>query len=39
VFLRVCRSLTGKRGYGSGKGTAEENTMERLVLGLEVHDV
>lgn len=37
VFLSVCRSLTGKRGYGNGKGTAEENSMERLVLGLEMN--
>ncbi|KAH5421606.1 spindle pole body subunit [Parastagonospora nodorum] len=37
VFLSVCRSLTGKKGYGSGKGTAEENLMERLVLGMEMN--
>jgi hypothetical protein len=37
VFLSVCRSLTGKKGYGSGKGTTEENSMERLVLGMEMN--
>ncbi|EAT87049.2 hypothetical protein SNOG_05985 [Parastagonospora nodorum SN15] len=37
VFLSVCRSLTGKKGYGSGNGTAEENLMERLVLGMEMN--
>lgn len=37
VFLSVCRSLTGKKGYGSGKGTAEENLMERLVLAMEMN--
>jgi hypothetical protein len=37
VFLSVCRSLTGKKGYGSGKGTAEENLMERLVLVMEMN--
>jgi hypothetical protein len=37
VFLSVCRSLTGKKGYGSGKGTTEENLMERLVLGMEMN--
>jgi hypothetical protein len=37
VFLSVCRSLTGKKGYGSGTGTAEENSMERLVLGMEMN--
>lgn len=37
VFLSVCRSLTGKKGYGSGKGTAEENLMERLVLGFQMN--
>jgi hypothetical protein len=37
VFLSVCRNLTGKKGYGSGKGTAEENSMERLVLGMEMN--
>jgi hypothetical protein len=37
VFLSVCRSLMGKKGYGSGKGTAEEDSMERLVLGMEMN--
>ncbi|KAH8723673.1 Spc98 family-domain-containing protein [Phaeosphaeriaceae sp. PMI808] len=37
VFLSVCRSLTGKKGYGSGKGTTEENLMERLVLVMEMN--
>ncbi|KAF1913005.1 Spc98 family-domain-containing protein [Ampelomyces quisqualis] len=37
VFLSVCRSLTGKKDYGSGQGTAEENLMERLVLGMEMN--
>jgi hypothetical protein len=37
VFLSVCRSLTGKKGYGSGKGTAEEDSMDRLVLGMEMN--
>ncbi|KAI8941706.1 hypothetical protein NX059_002914 [Plenodomus lindquistii] len=37
VFLSVCRGLTGKQGYGKGKGTAEENSMERLVLGMEMN--
>lgn len=37
VFLSVCRSLTGKKDYGSSKGTAEENSMERLVLGMEMN--
>ncbi|KAF2849489.1 hypothetical protein T440DRAFT_555795 [Plenodomus tracheiphilus IPT5] len=37
VFLSVCRGLTGKQGYGKGKGTAEENSMERLVLSMEMN--
>jgi hypothetical protein len=37
VFLSVCRSLTGKQGYASAKGTAEEDSMERLVLGMEMN--
>ncbi|KAH7071983.1 Spc98 family-domain-containing protein [Paraphoma chrysanthemicola] len=37
VFLSVCRSLTGKKGYGSATGNSEENSMERLVLGLEMN--
>lgn len=37
VFLSVCRGLTGKQGYGKGKGTAEENSMERLVVAMEVN--
>jgi hypothetical protein len=37
VFLSVCRGLTGKQGYGRGKGTAEENSMERLVVAMEMN--
>ncbi|KAJ4364710.1 hypothetical protein N0V83_009307 [Neocucurbitaria cava] len=37
VFLSVCKALTGKKGYGKGKGTAEENSMERLVVGMEMN--
>ncbi|KAF1945202.1 hypothetical protein EJ02DRAFT_442060 [Clathrospora elynae] len=37
VFLGVCRGLTGKQGYGKGKGTAEENSMERLVVAMEMN--
>ncbi|KAF1949566.1 hypothetical protein CC80DRAFT_457373 [Byssothecium circinans] len=37
VFLSVCRQLTGKKGYGKGRGTAEENTLERLDVLLEMN--
>ncbi|CAO2653787.1 Nn.00g031980.m01.CDS01 [Neocucurbitaria sp. VM-36] len=37
VFLSVCKALTGKKGYGKGKGTAEENSMERLVVSMEMN--
>ncbi|KAI1510179.1 Spc97-Spc98 domain containing protein [Pyrenophora tritici-repentis] len=37
VFLSVCRGLTGKQGYGVGRGTREENQMERLVVGMEMN--
>jgi hypothetical protein len=37
VFISVCRGLTGKRGYGKGKGTGEENTLERLGVLLEMN--
>jgi hypothetical protein len=37
VFLSVCRGLTGKQGYGKGRGTAEENSMERLVVAMEMN--
>lgn len=37
VFLNVCRQLTGKKGYGKGKGTAEEDTMDRLGVLLEMN--
>ncbi|KAF9730919.1 hypothetical protein PMIN04_004003 [Paraphaeosphaeria minitans] len=37
VFLNVCRQLTGKKGYGKGKGSAEEDTMERLGVLLEMN--
>ncbi|KAJ4376899.1 hypothetical protein N0V86_006336 [Didymella sp. IMI 355093] len=36
VFLSVCRGLTGKRGYGR-KGTTEENSIERLVVAMEMN--
>ncbi|KAF2817640.1 uncharacterized protein BDZ99DRAFT_565355 [Mytilinidion resinicola] len=36
VFISVCRGLTGKRGYGKGKGTSEENTIDRLLVLLEM---
>jgi hypothetical protein len=36
VFLSVCRGLAGKRGYGKGKGTSEENTIDRLLVMLEM---
>jgi len=39
VFLNVCRGLVGKKGYGKTAGAkilAEENTVERLVLALEM---
>jgi hypothetical protein len=38
VFLSVCRGLTGKQGYGKGRGTAEENSMERLVVAMEMNN-
>lgn len=38
VFISVCRGLTGKRGYGKGKGMSEANTMERLLVLLEMND-
>jgi hypothetical protein len=37
VFISVCRGLTGKKGYGKGRGTTEENTLERLVVLLEMN--
>ena len=37
VFISVCRGLTGKKGYGKGKGTSEENTLERLGVLLEMN--
>lgn len=36
VFLSVCRGLTGKKGYGR-KGTTEENSIERLVVAMEMN--
>ncbi|KAH6629528.1 Spc98 family-domain-containing protein [Boeremia exigua] len=36
VFLSVCRGLTGKKGYGQ-KGTTEENSIERLVVAMEMN--
>jgi len=37
VFLSVCRQLTSKKGYGKGRGTGEENTLERLDVLLEMN--
>ncbi|KAH7562845.1 hypothetical protein BM1_02365 [Bipolaris maydis] len=37
VFFSVCRGLTGKQSYGKGRGTAEENSMERLVIAMEMN--
>ncbi|KAF1832037.1 hypothetical protein BDW02DRAFT_632359 [Decorospora gaudefroyi] len=37
VFLSVCRGLTGKQDYGKGRGTAEENSLERLVVAMEMN--
>ncbi|KZM22487.1 uncharacterized protein EKO05_0000794 [Ascochyta rabiei] len=37
VFLSVCRGLTGKKGYGR-KGTTEENSIERLVVAMEMNE-
>lgn len=37
VFISVTRGLTGKRGYGKGRGTGEENTLERLGVLLEMN--
>jgi hypothetical protein len=37
VFISVCRGLTGKKGYGKGRGTAEENSLERLGVLLEMN--
>ncbi|KAF2639609.1 hypothetical protein P280DRAFT_508044 [Massarina eburnea CBS 473.64] len=37
VFLSVCRQLEGKRGYGKGRGTAEENSVERLGVLVEMN--
>ncbi|KAF2742114.1 hypothetical protein M011DRAFT_453787 [Sporormia fimetaria CBS 119925] len=37
VFISVVKGLTGKRGYGKSKGAAEENTLERLGLVLEMN--
>lgn len=36
VFMSVCRGLTGKKGYGR-KGTTEENSIERLVVAMEMN--
>jgi hypothetical protein len=36
VFLSVCRGLTGKKGYGR-KGTTEENSIDRLVVAVEMN--
>ncbi|KAF2265920.1 hypothetical protein CC78DRAFT_559589 [Lojkania enalia] len=37
VFISVCRGLMGKRGYGMGRGSGEENTVERLLVVLEMN--
>lgn len=37
VFISVCRGLTGKKGYGKGRGTGEENSLERLGVVLEMN--
>jgi hypothetical protein len=37
VFISVCRGLVGKRGYGKGRGTGEENMLERLGVLLEMN--
>jgi hypothetical protein len=37
VFISVIKGLTGKRGYGKGKGTSEENTLDRLGVLLEMN--
>ncbi|OAL47544.1 hypothetical protein IQ07DRAFT_613545 [Pyrenochaeta sp. DS3sAY3a] len=37
VFLSVCRGLTGSKGYGKGNGTSEENSIERLVVAMEMN--
>jgi hypothetical protein len=37
VFISVTRGLSGKRGYGKGKDTSEENTLERLGVLLEMN--
>lgn len=37
VFLSVCRQLTGKKGYGKGRGTSEVNELERLGTLLEMN--
>jgi hypothetical protein len=37
VFISVTRGLSSKRGYGKGKDTSEENTLERLGVLLEMN--
>lgn len=45
VFINVCRGLVGKKGYGTvaslkvrgANATGEENTIERLLLALEMN--
>lgn len=37
VFISVCRGLTGKKGYGKGRGSTEENTLDRLGVLLEMN--
>lgn len=37
VFLSVCKGLTGKKGYGKGKGITEEDLMERFIVAMEMN--
>ncbi|KAF2713244.1 hypothetical protein K504DRAFT_530264 [Pleomassaria siparia CBS 279.74] len=37
VFIGVTRGLSGKRGYGKGRGSVEENSLERLGIALEMN--
>ncbi|KAF1992798.1 hypothetical protein P154DRAFT_625856 [Amniculicola lignicola CBS 123094] len=37
VFISVCRGLAGKKGYGKGRGSGEENAIERLGVLLEMN--
>lgn len=37
VFLSVCRGLIGKQGYDKRKGAVEEDSMARLIVGMEMN--